>query len=97
LFTNKNRTFTATDACGNTATISRSVTWTADITPPTFTGSYATIALGCNPSNISATLSSATAHDGCGTPTVNAGVDVLIKAVLFTNKTKNIHGYRCLR
>jgi hypothetical protein len=22
--------------CGNTATISRSVTWTADITPPTF-------------------------------------------------------------
>jgi hypothetical protein len=78
----RTRTFTATDACGNTATISRSVTWTADITPPTFTGSYATIALGCNPSNISATLSSATATDGCGTPTVNAVLMALIKAVV---------------
>ena len=45
----RTRTFTATDACGNTATISRSVTWTADITPPVFTGSYATVDLGCNP------------------------------------------------
>ena len=50
------RTFTATDACGNTATISRSVTWTEDVTPPVFTGSYATVDLGCNPTNISATL-----------------------------------------
>ena len=34
----RTRTFTATDACGNTATISRTVTWTADVTPPVFTG-----------------------------------------------------------
>jgi hypothetical protein len=29
------RTFTASDACGNTATTSRTATWTKDITPPT--------------------------------------------------------------
>ena len=29
-----------------------SVTWTADVTPPVFTGSYATVDLGCNPTNI---------------------------------------------
>ena len=51
------------------------VTWTEDVTPPVFTGSYATVDLGCNPTNITATLNGATATDGCGTPTVNAGVD----------------------
>ena len=28
------RTFTAIDACGNSATASRTVTWTTDLTPP---------------------------------------------------------------
>ena len=31
------RTFTAIDACGNTATASRTVTWTADVTAPVIT------------------------------------------------------------
>ena len=65
------RTFTATDACGNTATVTRSVTWTEDITPPVFTGSYTDVTLGCNPTNIDATLGSATATDGCGAVTTN--------------------------
>src|SRR5204862_4772917 len=34
----RSRTFTAVDGCGNSATTSRSVSWTADQTPPTFTG-----------------------------------------------------------
>ena len=55
-YRSQTRTFTATDACGNTATISRTVTWTEDVTPPVFTGSYATVDLGCNPTNIAATL-----------------------------------------
>ena len=43
------RTFTALDACGNTATITRTVTWTSDLTPPVFTGNYTDVTLGCNP------------------------------------------------
>ena len=36
------RTFTAIDACGNTSTASRTVTWTADLTPPSITTSGTT-------------------------------------------------------
>ena len=63
------RTFTARDACGNTATISRTVTWTTSPSPPVFTGSYATVPLLCNPvaSDIIAALGSATATSACGT------------------------------
>jgi hypothetical protein len=64
------RTFTARDACNNTTTISRIVTWTVDITPPTFTGSYTTVALGCNPANPAGSLGSAAATDACGATTV---------------------------
>ena len=65
------RTFTAIDACGNTATITRTVTWTDDLTPPVFTGNYTDVTLGCNPTaDINAALGSATATDACGTPTV---------------------------
>src|SRR5678809_562904 len=65
------RTFTAVDACNNSATISRSVSWTADLTPPTFSGSYSPVTLGCNPTSsaITAALGSASATDGCGTVT----------------------------
>ena len=61
------RTFTARDACGNTATISRTVSWTTVPAAPTFTGSYATVPLGCNPvaSDIIAALGSATATSAC--------------------------------
>ncbi len=61
------RTFTATDGCGNTATISRTVVWTSDTQAPGFTGSYSTVTLGCNPaaSAIGAALDGATATDNC--------------------------------
>jgi len=66
------RTFTARDACGNTATISRTVSWTSDLTPPTFTGSYTPVQLSCNPaaSDITAALNGATATDACGLTTI---------------------------
>lgn len=67
------RTFTARDACGNTATISRTVNWGADATPPVFTGSYSNVALGCNPaaSDINVALDGATATDACGPTTIS--------------------------
>src|SRR6185503_5322085 len=66
------RTFTAIDACGNTATTLRTITWIADIAPPVFTGSYSNTGLGCNPaaSDIANALGSATATDGCSSPTI---------------------------
>ena len=69
------RTFTAIDACGNTATTSRTVTWTADLTPPVDHYKwYYNIHLVCNPSaaDINAALGTATATDACGTPTVTS-------------------------
>src|SRR4029453_7746759 len=65
------RTFTAVDGCNNSSTISRSVSWTSDLTPPTFTGTYSPVTLGCNPapSDITAALGSASATDGCGAVT----------------------------
>jgi hypothetical protein len=68
------RTFTATDACGNTATVSRTVTWTDDVTPPAFTGTYSLVTLGCNPTStaISTALATATATDACGAPTITS-------------------------
>jgi hypothetical protein len=66
------RTFSASDGCGNSATASTSVTWTSDQTPPAFTGNYNNITLGCNPIDISTSLGSASATDGCGAPTVTS-------------------------
>src|SRR5688572_22155191 len=66
------RTFTASDGCGNTATASRLVTWTEDVTPPTITASGGSLTLGCNPTtgDINGALGSASATDACGNPTV---------------------------
>src|SRR6185503_13925632 len=68
----KTRTFTARDVCGNTATVTRTVTWTSDNIPPTITANGTTTTLGCNPaaSDINAALGSATSTDACGSPTV---------------------------
>ena len=77
------RTFTATDACGNTATIYKNSNWTADLTPPVFTGNYTDVTLGCNPTDINqCSLGSATATDGCGTANYNIQVMVLYQAMV---------------
>src|SRR5262249_13314507 len=73
------RTWTATDCCGNSAILNRTVTWTFDITPPVVTAtSTASTALGCNPTTnaIDAALNGATASDNCSgilTPTSSDG------------------------
>src|SRR6185503_2352335 len=61
----------AVDACGNTATAARTVTWTQDNTPPTIIANGTATSLGCNPTagDIIAALGSATATDACGTVT----------------------------
>src|SRR4029434_1792668 len=68
----KTRTFTATDGCLNTSTTSRTVRWIADVTPPSFTGSYADVNLGCNPANPDGSLGTATATDVCGAVTITS-------------------------
>src|SRR6185369_17842003 len=71
------RTFTATDGCGRSATISRTVTWKVDLDPPGFTSSFTTVTLGCNPlaSDITGALGSASATDACGAATVTSPPD----------------------
>src|SRR5436190_1165547 len=71
------RTFKATDACGNTSTASRTISWIADLTPPTLTtgGTVANGAnLGCNPTAaaINGALGTASATDACSNPTSEA-------------------------
>jgi len=67
----RTRTFTANDGCNNTATVSRTVRWIADVTPPAFTGSYGDVNLGCNPANPDGSLGSASATDACGAVTIS--------------------------
>ena len=70
------RTFRATDACGNTSTASRTISWIADITPPVHYYRWygcQWCKLGCNPTAgaINGALGTATATDACGNPTVS--------------------------
>src|SRR6185436_7911649 len=66
------RSWTARDACGNTSTASRTVTWTSDNAAPSITANGTTTSLGCNPSanDINNALGSASATDACGPTTV---------------------------
>src|SRR4030095_10080247 len=86
------RTFTATDACGNSATTSRTATWTVDVTAPviTATGTPANGALGCNPTSaaIEAALGAATATDACGTPTVTSSTGSIISNGCLRSQTR---------
>jgi hypothetical protein len=67
------RTYTATDACGNTATCLQIFTWTVDTTPPVFTFCPQGGDLGCNPTGIPAPQT-ATATDACGTPSITSAL-----------------------
>ena len=66
------RRFTARDKCGNRSVITRTVRWTVELSPPTFTGSYTDINLGCNPVDPSGSLGTATATDVCGAVTITS-------------------------
>jgi hypothetical protein len=67
------RTYKASDACGNTATIGQTFTWTADITGPGFTSCPAGSDLGCSPASIPE-AGVATATDACSTPTITSSL-----------------------
>lgn len=68
------RTYTARDACGNTATISQTFTWKSDLTGPVFTACPAGSNLGCNPIAIPEP-GVATATDNCGgSPTITSAL-----------------------
>ena len=69
----KTRTWSAVDGCGNVTTVSRTATWTADLTGPTITTGGSNAPLDCNPSAsaINAALGTATATDGCGAVTIS--------------------------
>src|SRR5436853_79564 len=58
--------------CGNTSTISRTINWTYDVTPPTISLDNAAALPACNPTTtqIEASLGTAAATDGCGEPAV---------------------------
>ena len=62
------RTWTARDACGNTSTASRTVSWTSDITAPVFVTTPASADIACN--DPIPTAATPTATDACGTPSV---------------------------
>lgn len=65
--------YTATDSCGNSASVSQLITWTVDTNTPVFTTLPAGTDLGCNPTNIptdSTIAGEVTATDDCSTPIV---------------------------
>ncbi len=84
------RTWTARDACGNTSTAARTVTWTADVTPPVITTGGTTLTLGCNPSAgaIDAALGTATATDACGVPTLSSSDGTVVTTSCGRNQTR---------
>src|SRR6185436_19389167 len=85
------RTWFAIDACGNTNTAARTVTWTSDPTPPTFTGNYDDVTLTCNSDLAPGSLGSASATDACSTPSItfttgDIGTDGCLRSLTRTFK-----------
>jgi hypothetical protein len=68
----RTRTYTATDACGNSATCQQVFTYVVDVTPPVFTSCPSTVIVECGSPTSSAALGSATATDACGSVTTTA-------------------------
>ncbi|MEO5775819.1 MAG: hypothetical protein ABIQ27_02880, partial [Flavobacterium sp.] len=68
------RTYTATDACGNSSTCTQLFTWTADTTAPEFTFCPPGAALGCNPAGGVPAAGVAIATDACGTPSITSAL-----------------------
>ncbi len=85
------RTWTARDGCGNTSTASRTVTWTADITPPVITvNPTIQVILGCNPTagEINTALGTASASDVCGNPTLTSSDGPVTSDGCFRSQTR---------
>ena len=73
------RTYMATDACGNTATCAQIITRNTDATAPVIT-CPANITVQCGDAVPAADITSVTASDACGTPTVTFVNDVTVTA-----------------
>src|SRR6185369_1240775 len=69
------RTYRATDPCGNTAVCSQTITRTVDVTPPSITCAAPPV-LTCNQAVPAPDVTTVTATDACGTPTVTFVGDV---------------------
>jgi hypothetical protein len=81
------KTWTAVDACGNSATASQTVSYTRDVTAPVITIAPFTPITICNPTaaNITAAFGNATATDACGTvtPTGVEGSETLVSGCTY--------------
>ena len=81
------KTWTATDACNNSATAQQTVTYTKDVTAPVITIAAATPITICNPTacQVSAAFGNATATDACGTvtPTGVEGTETLVSGCTY--------------
>src|SRR6185369_4955935 len=69
------RTYRATDPCGNTAQCTQTITRTVDVTPPSITCPAPPV-LTCNQTVPAPDITTVTATDACGTPTVTFVSDV---------------------
>src|SRR5678810_428508 len=82
------KSWTVTDACGNTATASQTVTYSFDQTAPVITLAPPT-ALGCNPTTaqIAAAFGAATVTDNCSTGLTATGT---VGALTGTGCTRSV-------